>query len=73
MTVIIASVLEDKLPSYQDPDAEANAASKGMPWPHKAAVILLETLHSVGYQLEPTKPGARFVLLVATVALTCKT
>ena len=29
ITVVIASVSEDKLPSYQDPDKEASQASKG--------------------------------------------
>lgn len=45
MTVVIASVLEEKLPSYQDPDAEANAASKGIPSPraccHSTGVFVL--------------------------------
>lgn len=29
ITIVVASVLEDKLPSYQDPDKEASQASKG--------------------------------------------
>lgn len=29
ITLVVASVLEDKLPSYQDPDKEASQASKG--------------------------------------------
>lgn len=30
ITIVVASVLEDKLPSYQDPDKEASQTSKGM-------------------------------------------